>query len=456
MTLHALLADLRSGALTSRALTAQCLERIAARDPQLNAFLALAPDALEQAEARDRASDKTAPLHGLPIAIKDLTDTAGLTTTYGSWLYKDHVPQEDDLIVARLRAAGAVIIGKTMTPEFGFGALCTNRLKGPTANPYDLTRTSGGSSGGAAAAVAAGLVPVAHGTDFGGSVRTPAGFCGLASLRPTPGLLPAPKRGLGLDMLATTGFLARCVDDLVLVTAAVAGPHPDDPLSLGLHYGEEPDLSDAPLRLAVSPDLGVAPVTREVRGLFTKVCQRLAGVAAVDEAHPDCSDAIATFHALRPSLIRHSYGPLLARHGEDLTDTVRWWIERGAGVLAEDFLAAEARRTALFRRFMAFLSRYDALVLPAAPLQPWPNSQPEVMMIDEQPMATRMDYLAITFVISLTGCPVVTLPTGQDENRLPFGVQVVGRPGEDARLIAVCRRLEAEAGFRFVPPPQAV
>ena len=220
--------------ISARAVLEAHLARIAAHDARLSAFITVDADgARRQADACDAASAPIGPLHGVPIAVKDLTDTRGLRTTYGSLLFQDHVPDQDELVVARLRRAGAVIIGKTNTPEFGFGAVCTNRLCGPTRNPFDVALTSGGSSGGSAVAVATGMAPLAHGTDFGGSVRTPASFCDVVSIRPTPGRIAAPARALGWDMLATHGLLARSVDDLELGLSACVGPDVRDPLSIG-------------------------------------------------------------------------------------------------------------------------------------------------------------------------------------------------------------------------------
>jgi amidase len=221
--------------ISARAVLEAHLARIAAHDARLSAFMTVDADgARRQADACDAAGGPIGPLHGVPIAVKDLTNTRGLRTTYGSLLFQNHVPDQDELVVARLRAAGAVIIGKTNTPEFGFGAVCTNRLCGPTRNPFDVALTSGGSSGGSAVAVATGMAPLAHGTDFGGSVRTPASFCDVVSIRPTPGRIPAPARALGWDMLATHGLLARSVDDLELGLSACVGPDILDPLSVGI------------------------------------------------------------------------------------------------------------------------------------------------------------------------------------------------------------------------------
>ena len=428
------------------------LGRIAQHDDALKAFLTIdAESARAVAEVLDHLP-RRGPLHGLPVAIKDLTDTAGLRTTYGSALFEENVPERDDLIVARLRAAGAIILGKTMTPEFGFGALCKNPLGGPTANPWQTDLTSGGSSGGAAAAVASGMVSLAHGTDFGGSVRTPASFCGVLSIRPTPGLLPNSARALGYDMLSTTGFLARSVAMLARALKATAGPDALDPLSISLPK-RTATLPEAPMRIAVTEEFGAAPVAKVVRMRLRKAIASIPpDVGNVTAATPDCTGTYEIFHTLRPALIRRQFGPLMEKFGADLTETVRWWIERGAGISAEDFLAAEAGRTALARRFVRFFEDFDVLIAPAASVMPWPNTIPEVMEIDGKPLATIVDYLAVTFIVTLAGCPVVTLPAPLLGEKLPFGLQLIGPPGSDLRLLKIAARFE-KAGFRFVPPP---
>ena len=452
-------AAVRADPSAAPAATRRALARIAAVDPQVDAFLTVDARGATAAAAAIASSPPrrgdAGRLAGVPVAIKDLTDTAGLRTTYGSLHHAEHVPAEDDLVVARLRAAGAVVVGKTMTPEFGFGAICGNRLGGPTRNPFDLALTSSGSSGGSAVAVATGMVPIAHGTDFGGSVRTPASFCGVLALRPTPGRIPNPRRALAYDMLSTHGVLARTVDDLELAYDVLAGPDPLDPLSALVPGAESPDAGTRPPRIAATPDFGVAPVAREVRAAFGRA---LAGLdprlGTVVPAHPDCADAIEAFHVLRPPLIHAAYAALHAADPQRLTPTVRWWIERGAQARAADWLAAEARRTALVRRFVRFFESFDVLLAPAAALLPWPNDVPDVTAIDDTPMPTLVDYLAVTFVVSMAGCPVVTLPAAL-ERGLPVGVQLVGAPGSDRALLGIARRFERDAGWRFVASPLA-
>ncbi|WP_347951944.1 amidase [Bradyrhizobium sp. SSUT77] len=428
------------------------LARITTLDGRLSAFITVDADgARRQADACDAARGPTGPLHGVPIAVKDLTTTRGLRTTYGSLLFQHNVPEQDELVVARLRQAGAVIIGKSNTPEFGFGAVCTNRLCGPTRNPFDVALTSGGSSGGSAVAVATGMAPLAHGTDFGGSVRTPASFCDVASIRPTPGRIAAPARALGWDMLATHGLLARSVDDLELGLSACVGPDILDPLSIGT----EPRTGFAVGRpqLAVTPDFGVAPVAKEVRARFTAACDPLSEIADLEEVSPDCGGAIEAFRALRAAHVADGYGALLRDRRAELTPTVIWNIEAGAQLTAQDYLTAERRRTTIYRSFRGLMARKDFLVAPAASVFPWNNDTCDVTRIDDMDLQTPIDYLAVTFIVSLVGFPVLTLPTPRQPDQKPFGVQIIAAPGEESKLFAFGRRIEEQLGFCHRRPP---
>lgn len=436
-------------ALLAREVVGTHLERIAALDPQLNAFLTVAADAaLARADALDALPAPAGPLHGLPVSIKDLVDTAGLRTTYGSALFADQVPAANDLVIDRIERAGGIVIGKTNTPEFGFGAVCTNRLLGPTRNPFDPQLTSGGSSGGAAVSVATGMAALAHGTDFGGSVRVPASFCGVASIRPTPGLVPAPGRGLGWDTLSTHGAIARTVDDCGLLLAAMAGSDPRDPTSF------VPPVRDdgARPRLAATADFGVATVAGAVRDLFEAAVDRLHRAAGpVAHRSPDCGEAAATLRTLRAAHVLHGFGPLLAKDPERITPTLRWNIEAGRGITAEQYLSAQAARTRLYRGFAALFQEVDVLAAPACCVLPWPNEDGEVTAIDGRPVETILDYLAVTTVITLIGFPVLTLPAGRSADGIPFGIQLIARPGEEALLLRLGRDLEA-AGFAWEAP----
>lgn len=438
--------ELGSGRLSARTVLDAHLDRIARLDPDLAAFITVdAGGARREAERLDAIpADARGPLHGLPVGVKDLVDTAALRTTYGSLLYADHVPHTDDLVVARLRVAGAIVVGKTNTPEFGFGALCQNRLCGPTRNPFDRTLTSGGSSGGSAVAVASGMVPLAHGTDFGGSVRTPASFCGAVAIRPTPGRIPSPGRKLAWDTLATHGVMGRTVDDCALMLSAVSGAHADDPTAFVANVAPPA----AGLRIAATPDFAVAPVSAAVRERFREAIELVASRIDVPfMASPDCSGAMAAFKTLRAAHVRHSYKAAADRFGDRLTPTAAWNIAEGEHISAEDYLAAEATRGQLYRNFQAFFREHDVLIAPAASVLPWPNEQSDVLAIDGQELPTIIDYLAVTFIVSLVGFPVLSIPAPQGSHRLPFGLQIIVRPGAEALLVSFGQALEA-VGFR--------
>lgn len=449
----ALLADMQAGRLRPSAATAECLQRIEQGDPPLRSFITVDNHgALAAAAALDQTSAMDKPLYGLPLGVKDLLATKDCRTTQGSVLFKDAVPERDDPLIARLRAAGAVIVGKTNTPEFGFGAHCLNRLAGPTANPHDLTCSSGGSSGGSAAAVAAGLVPAAIGTDFGGSVRTPAAFCGVVGFRPSPGRLAAPERGLAWDALPTAGFLTRSLRDARLLLHSLEASDADDPLSLRVW---PPPLAPAAPRLAAprlaaSADLGVAPMAQSERDAFAAALKALGGATP---AAPDCAGAIPAFETLRAAHIHHALAPLRDRYGDQLTETVRWNIARGDNISAADYLAAEQQRGALQRRFAAFFLQYDFLLLPSASVMPFTHDTGEVLEIDGQPLASVIDYLAITFIISLSGCPALSLPYWVPGRALPFGLQIVAAPGRDYDLLAFAETLESRPDFGYRAPP---
>jgi len=449
LTAKQALAELTRGALSARDLVAASLARVEAHDGALRSFVTTCPErALAEAEASDarvRAGSARRPLEGLPFAVKDVTDTEGVRTTYGSLPFRDHVPARDELCVARLRAAGAILIGKTNTPEFGFGPRSFNRIQGSTANPHDLALSAGGSSGGSAAAVAAGLVPIAQGTDFGGSVRTPAAFCGVVGLRPTPGLIPSASKALAWNALSTHGVIARDADDAALALSVMAGFDRRDPLSRPGPVEFEGTVGD--LRIGASPDLGAAPVSGEVRRRFQSALDDIAKCfARVEWASPDCAGGREAFAALRGAMVRRQFRALVAEHRAELTPQLLWNFDRGEALSADDLLAAEEARSRIHASFMGFFDHHDALVIPSASVMPFSNDQEEVLEIDGEALASRIDYLAITFLISLVGLPSISVPYWGD-GALPFGLQIVAPPWREDLLLALARRLEREQGF---------
>jgi amidase len=432
------------------------LARIAALDDRYQAFLTVAAeDALQRAERADRViarGEAVGPLHGLPMALKDLIDTEGIRTTYGSALFRDHVPDADDIVAARLKAAGAIIVGKTNTPEFGYGAITDNELRGPTCNPYDPLRTSGGSSGGSASAVSLGMVPVAHGTDFAGSVRFPASFCALVGLRPTIGRIPTvPKSPLWQNLIAH-GIFARTVEDAALILTALAGRDDRDPISYGEASWQAPDFLAAAERdfgIAVSADLGFALVDGTVRRLFDRAVEQIGRI--FPETVPvdlSLGEVKGAFEVLRGALLFDQFGPMVAEHGERLSETLRWNVERGRSLSAADLYAAERVRSRIYLELLRLLDRRDILVTISAPVPPFPNTDRNVLSINGEPLRHIIDWFGIATPVTVTGLPALSIPCGWTDDGLPVGLQLITRRYAEADLLLCAYRLQEELGFR--------
>ena len=447
-----LAAMIRRRELSARELLAASLERIAATNGELNAVVTLVPDFAEawaaEADAAVARGDRLGPLHGLPVAHKDLEPTAGIRTTMGSPLFSDWIPDNDASVVERLRAAGAVTIGKTNTPEFGAGSQTFNPVFGVTRNPYDTGRTCGGSSGGAAVALAAGMVPIADGSDMGGSLRNPASFCNLVGLRPSAGRVPTWPDRTPWSPLPTSGAMARSVDDLALQMQVLGEPDPRIPISLaepGSAFAAvierpAPDLDG--VRVAWTPDLGL-PVDRAVRDALAFVPDRLAelGCRVTDDA-PDLDDAGDVFQVLRAWHFELTAGELYDRVPDQLKDTVRWNVELARSLTLTDHAHAAARHADIVERARRFFERYDVLALPTVQVGPfsvdieWPTS------VDGARMPTYIDWMRTCSDITLTGCPAMSMPAAFTADGLPVGVQFVGPPRSDVDLMRFAKAWE--------------
>ena len=463
------------------------LDWIDRRNPELNAICTLDRDgAFEQARAADdlrRSNPEAAaakPLLGLPTAVKDLVPTKGIRTTFGSPIFAENVPDFDALIVERIRGAGAVVVGKTNAPEFGAGSQTFNPVFGKTRNPWDPSRTCGGSSGGAAAALASGMLPIADGSDLGGSLRNPASFCGVVGFRPTPGRVPRVPPEQGWDDLAVLGPMGRNVADTALLFSVIAGPDLRDPISIAFAdraqgperasspsttrsssrawartAGRRPDAAPRPfhplepcdlrgLRLAWTPNLGRYPVEREV----VEVCEAALPAfrdlgAEVEEAAPDLSGADAVFRTLRANLFADKLGPLFPQHRHRMKDTVIEEIERGLALTGPDIASAQAERTRLHCRVASFFERYDALLLPTVQVLPFDVDVPYPTEIEGQPMASYTDWMASCYSITVTGCPAISVPCGVGPSGLPVGLQIVTPRATDRQALAIATALES-------------
>jgi amidase len=423
------------------------LERIDVVNPAVNAVVTLVPErALADAAAADRESTPRGPLHGLPIAIKDLVDTAGIRTTYGSPLYAGHVPDADAWLVRRLREAGAIVVGKTNTPEFGAGSQTFNPVFGATRNPYDLSRTVGGSSGGAAAAVAAGMLPFADGSDLGGSLRNPASFCNVVGLRPTPGRVPDPERDDLWEPLSVVGPVARTVADAAVLLGALA-----DPLSVpfALREWSTPDFATdlRGRRIAWSRDLGGLPVDPAVTTALEEMRPVLAELGCdVVDAEPDLAAADEVFHVLRALGFVRRHAEEVRAHRDAVKETIVWNVEQGLALEPERIARAQSMRSELFRRTAAFLEHYDALALPASLVPPFPVEQEWVDEIDGVRLGTYLDWMRACTRISVTAHPAISIPFGFTAEGLPVGLQLVGRYGDERGLLELAAGIEVAAG----------
>ncbi len=434
-----------------------CIARVEAVDHAVNAMVArdfdrarAAARAAEQAVMR---GDRLGPLHGLPVGIKDLEETVGLRTTFGSPLFQDHVPAADEAGVARLRAAGAIVLGKTNTPEFGAGANTRNAVYGATGNPFDPAKSCAGSSGGTAVALATGMVPIASGSDTGGSLRNPASFCGVVGFRPTPGVVPHERGLRGFSPLSVHGPMARTVADACLMLSAMASDDPRDPFAprqVDTFFPARPvDL--AGLRVAFTPDFDFAPVERTVRAAFAAAADRIRPhVAAAIDGTPDCTGTDESFAVLRAVGFLAGHGEKVRLHPDRVGPNVRDNVAEGLRYSAADVARAEVAQTALYRRWVRFLQDVDVVISPAITISPrsWRELYPA--RIDEIATASYFHWLAMAYAVSLVGLPAVCVPAGLDAAGMPFGVQVVGARGADAFVLAAAAAIE-----QVLPPRPA-
>ena len=447
---RALARRLREREVSALEVMEACLGQIERVDPQVNAIPTLRPrdELLAEAREADRAlarGDEAGALFGLPIAVKDLSLTRGLRTTRGSPIYRDFVPDTDELYVERFRRAGAIIIGKTNTPEFGAGSQTFNAVFGATRNPYDLTRTCGGSSGGAAVALACGMVPLADGTDLGGSLRNPASFCNIVGFRPSPGRVPKLAAN-GWNTLSVHGPMARSVSDLAYLLAVMAGPDPRDPIALdepGATFLRPLSRTFRGTRIAWSENLGrypVEPVVNRVCNASRRVFEELG--CDVDDGEPDFAGVDGIFQTLRAWGFAESRRDDLAAHRDLMKDTVIWNTELGLDLTARQIGEAQNARTELYRRVMAFLEPYEFLILPVSQVAPFPVEEEWVREINGVRMETYIDWMATTYAITCTGLPAISVPCGFTPDGLPIGLQIVGRQHRDFDVLQLAHAFE--------------
>lgn len=451
---------IRTRAVSAAEVMAAHLEQIERYNPRVNALVTLVAEqavaAAQQADLALAQHQPVGPLHGLPVAHKDLQPTQGIRTTFGSPIYQDFVPQSDSLVVERLKQAGAITLGKTNTPEFGAGSQTFNPVFGETLNPYDLTKTCGGSSGGAAVALACGFVPLADGSDMGGSLRNPANFCNVVGLRPSPGRVPSWPTDLGWFTLSVNGPMARTVADVALMLSALAGPDLRSPIALsdpGSLFAQPLQRDFKGVRIAYLGDLGL-PFEPEVLSAVAaqrSVFESLGCI--VEDAQPDFRDADEIFKTLRAWDFANGLLDEYQNHRDQLKDTIIWNIEAGLALTGLQVSQAETKRTQLYQRLRELMQTYEFLILPVSQVLPFSVKQPYPTEIAGVPMETYIDWMKSCYFISATGHPALSVPCAFSTGGLPIGLQIVGRHQADWSVLQLGYAFEQATQLWKQQPP---
>ena len=455
---------IRAKKLSAREALAEHLKQIDRLNPKVNAIVTLVAEMATEAAARademQARGEKLGPLHGLPVAHKDLIETRGIRTTFGSPLFKDYVPTEDNIIVERMRLAGAIIVGKTNTPEFGAGSQTFNTVFGATLNPYDLSKTCGGSSGGSAVALACGMAPVATGSDTGGSLRNPAAFSNIVGFRPSIGRVPNPKEAFAWSTLSTMGCLGRSTEDLALSLSTIAGPDPDTPLSIkepGEVFARPLGRSFKGVRVAWFKDLGGVPFDPRVRSVVDAHRATFESLGCiVEQAEPDFSPAEISFRTLRAWTSAASHGAMLQQHPNDFKDTLRGEIQSGMKLSGQEIARAETAHSLMWRRFQSFLEKYEYFILPTTQLPPFDVKTQYPTEIAGVHFDNYIDWMKSCWYISATGNPAASVPAGFTPEGLPVGVQIVGRDKQDFSVLELAHAFEQATGFGKRRPSIAI
>ena len=432
-------------------LTKSCIDQVERYNPSINAVVAINhEDVLKEAKkAEDEvmAGKELGLLHGLPVGIKDLNPVKDLRSTSGSKLFENRIPDYDDSVVADIRAEGGIVFCKTNTPEFGAGANTKNKVYGATCNPFDLTKTPAGSSGGSAAALATNMMPLANGSDYGGSLRTPAGYCGVTGFRPSPGLVPATEASVSLNPFSVQGPMGRDVSDTYLLLQAQVNLNRADPFSSLNSLSMPDELIGADLsgvKIAYSSDLGCAPVDNNIKAtLLEKINTFKSNFLLSKEDHPDFLDIHECFEIIRGFNFVASHKEKFDLHKDLLGPNVIDNVERGLKYNLADVSWAHVMQTKIYKSFRNFFNEYDVLICPAAAVSPYPHEQLFVDTINGEKMPTYMRWLALSYASTMAIPCVWALPCGLDHKEMPFGIQLIAPAGKDVQLSEIAKSLES-------------
>jgi len=446
---------LRAREVSARELMEAHLEQIERVNPQVNAIVTLlADEALEQAGAADDdlvRGNEVGPLHGLPVAHKDLIETKGIRTTFGSPIYRDFIPDRDALIVERLRQAGAITIGKTNTPEFGAGSQTYNEVFGETVNPYDPSKTCGGSSGGAAVALACGMIPIADGSDTGGSLRNPAGFCNVVGFRTSPGRVPTWPAEVAWFPMSVEGPMARTVEDVALLLTAIAGPDRRSPLAIAEPaemFAQPLDRDFRGVKIAWSRDFGHLPVDPLVTETIEAARPTFESLGCeITDQQPDFRDADEIFKVWRAWRFELRFRDLLDKHRDQLKETIIWNVEEGRKLTGPQIARAELKRTQLYDRVRRFMETYEFMICPVSQVPPFDIQSRYVSEINGETMQTYIDWMKSCYYVTVTGLPAISVPCGFTSDGLPIGVQIVGRHQDDFGVLQLAYAFQQATAF---------
>jgi len=456
MTATEMVQRIRDREISCREVMEAHLNQIERVNPRVNAIVTQIPadQALKLADDADDAlaqGHEVGPLHGLPIAHKDLVPTRGMRTTFGSPIYKDFVPDHDGLIVERLKKAGAITIGKTNTPEFGAGSQTFNPVFGETLNPYDTTKTCGGSSGGAAVSLACGMLPLADGSDMGGSLRNPGNFCNITGFRTSPGRVPVWPRMTAWFPISVQGPMARTAQDVALMLSTIAGPDARNPIAIaepGSVFTQPLVRDFKDVKIAWSKDLGELPVDPQVTQVLEKQRHVFEDLGCLVEAgQPDFRDADEVFKVWRAWSFELQFGDLMQDQRELMKETVIWNIEEGQKLTGPRIGRAEIKRTELYHRVREFMATHEFLICPVNQVPPFDIKQPYIDQIDGVPMETYIDWMKSCYYITVTGLPAISVPCGFTPEGLPVGVQIVGRHNDDFGVLQLAHAFEKATQF---------
>ena len=455
---HEVVELLKKREVSAKDLLDAAFARIETVGPSINATVVMCKERAYAAAENLSDAEKDQPgwLAGLPIGIKDLASVSGVRTTFGSKGFADFVPDESDPLVERLEARGGIVTGKTNTPEFGAGGNTFNDVYGPTRNPWDTTLNAGGSSGGAAASLAAGETWLSHGSDHGGSLRTPASFCGIVGLRPSPGRASGGSEDAGFFIEGQQGPMARSVRDCALFLDAMAGYEPRSPISYNAPDTPFQDAvlrADGKLKIAFTSDLnGMSPIDREVDDHLRGVMRLMEKTGAVvEETCPELPELERTYHTLRGTMwatMARRLDPDIRQH---FKPTLEQNTQMGQALTMDDVCDANLNRSTIYNNMVALFETYDVLACPTVGCMPHPQSEEWVREVGGRKLTFYMDWLRFAFLSTVTGLPAISVPVGPGPRGLPVGLQLIGKPRGEAALLAAARAVEIVVGGPLGP-----